>query len=243
MSGVPTPDLVSAVKWKARSVLASRTLSTCWQRRVVTPEALDQLSHTHPSAIRARRELGIVNMMMGNYRWLAAQLRAMPPGRILELGAGDGRLGEYLVRRKVCAASRLTGLDVFPKPELWPFGASWREQDMLKEELPEAEIVVANLILHQFEKEQLQDLGRRLSGGCQFLLAVDPHRSRLSLFLGRLLSWVTHMHPLTVHDMILSVHAGFRHHELPDAFGPGWASSVKTTLRGGYRVRMQAQPP
>jgi hypothetical protein len=61
----------------------------------------------------------------------------------------------------------------------------------------------------------------------------------MSLALGHAMTWIFAMNDLTVHDMVLSVHAGFRGTELPDALSlPGWKAEVRETNRGGYRMIM-----
>ena len=46
-------------------------------KREVEPEILDGLPAGHPDAIRSRRDLRLVNALMGNQRWILKQLHRM----------------------------------------------------------------------------------------------------------------------------------------------------------------------
>jgi hypothetical protein len=212
-----------------------------WKHRRVRPEGLDALPASDELAAQSRDELDLVNVLMGNHCWVTRQLRHVyePGMRVLEIGAGSGALSEKIVRSGIVPATRLTGLDVTPQPARWPEGARWVRGDVLKDPMPEAEIVISNLLLHQFDDRKLATLARRLPSSCVCLLAVEPLRTRLSLALGHLMTWVMAMNELTVHDMVLSVQAGFRRNELPEALRlPGWEAEVRETHRGGYRMVM-----
>ncbi|HUQ53073.1 MAG TPA: hypothetical protein VM692_12685, partial [Gammaproteobacteria bacterium] len=63
-----------------------------WPRRVL-PELLDELAPNDPRARRSRRDLRLVNRIMGHPLLLARALDAVvtrAPLRLVELGAGDG---------------------------------------------------------------------------------------------------------------------------------------------------------
>ena len=83
------------------------------QRRV-EPELLDTLPADDPAAQRSRRELRLINAIMGNHRWLEREVRrSIRPGwRVLELGAGDGTFGARLIARGMCELKHL------PNPRL-----------------------------------------------------------------------------------------------------------------------------
>lgn len=213
-----------------------------WGRRIVLPEGLDALAPDDPRAVRMRAELDVVNVLMGNHAWLQRRLKAIhePGMRVLEIGAGSGMLAAKLVRRRIWDADCVTGMDVTPTPQHWPEGAQWVEGNVLTDELPDAEVIVSNLLLHQFTDESLAGLARRLPPSCRCLLAVEPLRSRMALWMGHAVTWAGRMHPVTIFDMVLSVHAGFRKVELPRALGlPHWSVSERETWRGGYRVMME----
>ena len=64
-------------------------------KRVVEPEILDGLAADDPAAVASRRDLRLINRIMGNTRWLrrAFMLKVRPQDLVVELGAGDGSLG------------------------------------------------------------------------------------------------------------------------------------------------------
>ena len=69
--------------------------------RTVQDELLDSLPHDHPDARHNRRDLRVINALMGNHRWLARALAAWAASgeSILEIGAGTGELALRLLRR------------------------------------------------------------------------------------------------------------------------------------------------
>ena len=62
--------------------------------RVIIPEILDSLNPADPRAIRSRRDLRLIDLFLGNSRWIVRQLQKQTPlpARIIEIGAGEGTL-------------------------------------------------------------------------------------------------------------------------------------------------------
>lgn len=231
--------LVNAITGKDLKI--SQRVETSWRQRIVEPELLDALPPSHPEARESRSELDLMNLLMGNHYWISRLVRKLyrPGWRLLELGAGSGALGQKL-SRGFWPVSGLIGMDVMSKPSRWPDGAAWVKGNVLQDPLPEAEIVVANLLFHQFDREELKEAGRRLPEKCCVLISVDPSRKPHTLWLGRAVAFMARLNRVTIHDMILSVHAGFRGEELPESLRlRGWNTSAWTTLRGGYRMKAE----
>ena len=192
--------------------------------RRVEDEILDHLTAADPEAIRSRRDLRLINALMGNERWICRELRGDQRPK-LELGAGGGELTRKL--------QNVTGLDLQEAPE--GSGLKWVRGDLF-ETLPELEgaVVVANLILHHFEDEALGRLGKLL-GSREKVVLVEPWRSRLSLVEGAMLFPV--LGSVTRHDMMVSIRAGFRKGELPEKLDLlGWEWKEEVSLLGGLRV-------
>lgn len=177
---------------------------------------------------------------MGNHRWIARRLRQLlkPGWRVLEIGAGDGTLLHYLVDGGVCEAEQLIGIDLAPRPDDLTAGITWVQQDIFSgEPLPEAEIVVATLVLHHFTEEQLAALGQRLAQRRRAMLVCETARKLSFLAQGFLFSTLTDFDYISCHDMLISIRAGFRDDELPQFLGlEGWRSRTRTTLLGSYRL-------
>jgi hypothetical protein len=212
-----------------------------WGHREVRPEALDSLPAADPTAQRVRSEIELFSTLMGNHRWLLRRLRSVyePGWRVLELGAGNGALGERMVASGIWPAEDIIGMDVSPRPAFWPSEARWMRGDIMTEPLPDAEVIVTSLLLHQFTREQLRHLGARIPSCCQMIFAAEPSRYRLPLWFGHLFAWTLQMHAVTIHDMILSVHAGFRKSELADGLAlSGWHDQSSSTLLGAYRAEL-----
>jgi len=196
-------------------------------KRDVQPEILDELENDDPRARRSRRDLRLVNFLMGNERWI---LRQISEGdEIVELGAGSGDLTRQLAQR-----GRVTGLDFQEVPA--GLDCPWFAGDLF-ETLPKtgAEVVVANLILHHFKDEALARLGELLKGRKR-LVVVEPWRSRIALAEGYAL--FPFVNEVTRHDMMVSIRAGFRRGELPQLLnlGEDWEWREEVSLLGGIRV-------
>lgn len=198
-------------------------------QRVVVPEILDSLAGDDPAAMRSRRDLRMINFLMGNERWI---LRQDLSGGMIELGAGEGVLSRKLVK-----FGEVMGLDFQEAAEgLVDLGVGWKAGDLF-ESLPlvDGDTVVANLILHHFEDDDLARLGELLKGRRR-LVVVEPWRSRLALVEGALL-WPV-VNEVTRHDMMVSIRAGFRAGELEALLnlGEGWVWREEVSLLGGIRA-------
>ena len=195
-------------------------------KRQIVPEILDSLSGDDPGALRSRRDLRLINFLMGNERWILKQNHY---GGMIELGAGEGKLA-----RKLAERGQVIGLDFEDQPD--GLEIPWLAGDLFQS-LPEVEgeTVVANLILHHFRDNQLAQLGKLIKER-RFLIAVEPWRSRISLAEGYLI-WPFINH-ITKHDMMVSIRAGFRTGELRKLLdlGDEWEWKEEVSLRGGLRV-------
>lgn len=205
-------------------------------KRVVVPEILDELKGTDPRAVRSRRDLRLVNALMGNERWIASELAKLGDGQgvsqtVAELGAGRGELVN-LLSKKGCM---VIGYDLQPKPENLDARARWQEGDFFSALGDDDSVaVVGSLILHHFEDAQLRELGELLQGK-KVLLFAEPLRCQLALWEGYTL--FPFVNDVTRHDMMVSIRAGFLPGELPELLGllDGWSWKEERTLLGGLR--------
>lgn len=213
---------------------------THMRMRVVEPELLETYPDDHPDAIRGREDLLLVNAVMGNHRWMERMLRRFYQSgwHITEIGAGDGALSMRFLESGTCEAYALHAFDLAQRPERWPKNASWTQGDFFHHPLPESEVLVANLILHHFKEDQLRVLGGRISPKTRLILAAEPERRWRHAIMGRCLSWLAELHPITRHDMQVSIRAGFRGDEVREALGlgPEWQGEVRSTIFGALRV-------
>jgi hypothetical protein len=174
-------------------------------QRDVQPELLDELPVTDPQAIRARRDLRRINAWMGNAGTIADVLRGTPPGRVAEIGAGDGEFMQRMMRRLN-----------WPPPVLidrQPAGPAVIEADVFDWlEHNDSDIIVANLFLHHFDSELPRLLGL-IARRCRLFVACEPRRSALGLAGVRLLPLIGCGH-VACYDALISVHAGFAGREL-----------------------------
>lgn len=209
-------------------------------KRVVEPEILDGLAADDPAAVASRRDLRLINRIMGNTRWLrrALMLKVRPQDLVVELGAGDGALGLSLAWD-----GEYTGLDLAPMPPAWPENFDWVQEDFFTQNsdasarLQGASVVIGGLSLHHFSEEKLRELGQ-LIRGARLLIFCEPARRGWHIWQGKLLR-VLGINHVTQHDLPVSVRAGFLGNELAEMLGldlSDWSVRVHTTFFGAYRL-------
>jgi hypothetical protein len=205
--------------------------------RVIIPEILDSLNSADPRAIRSRRDLRLIDLFLGNSRWIARQLQKQtpPPARIIEIGAGEGTLCRKV--QTALPASTVTGLDLIQRPASLPRGIQWIDGDFFQTLTNiEANACIGSLILHHFTTEALRDLGARLQS-FRCLVFCEPLRSRVPLFLSKLSCPL--LSEVTRHDMPASIRAGFFPGELPALLGldsKKWSVRESSPWRGVLRL-------
>ncbi len=207
-------------------------------QRELKPELLDSLPPDHPDALHNRRDLRLINRAMGNYRWLARTLadQLQPSGKVLEIGAGTGELGEHLAARGIAT----DGLDLWPAPVGGPAGRHWHQADLMTfGDYDEYPVIIGNLIFHQFTAGQLAELGQKLRRSARVILACEPLRRRSSQVLFATIAPLLGANHISLHDGRVSIAAGFQGDELPKMLGltePGWDCRCHKTRLGAYRM-------
>jgi hypothetical protein len=212
-------------------------------KRTLEPELLDSLPPGHPDALHNRRDLRLTNTLLGNHRWFARMLPPLVrPGEVaLELGAGTGELAARLAARAVA----VDGLDVWPAPPRWPEERTWHVSDLRTfggyEPYP---VVLGNLIFHQFSDAELRCLGAKLQPAARVIVASEPSRRRMSQLLYHVFGRLLGANHVSLHDAHVSIAAGFRNRELPQALGLGseWHIRCATTVLGMYRMVAVRRP-
>ena len=209
--------------------------------RVIRSEILDHLPSDDARALRARRDLRTINALMGNLRWIRKTVGWLmnKPGvpstlRLVELGAGDGRLcGKF---RNWFPTAEITGMDLAPRPPDLPADISWRQGDLVAN-LSECEgnCLCGVMILHHFRNEQLATIGR-VASRYRMLCFCEPWRARFPHVLGVLAR--PFCGTVTRYDLPASIDAGFVLGELPQALGlRNWKIAESIDWRGSLRLR------
>jgi hypothetical protein len=212
--------------------------------RVCEPELLDSLPFDHPDAVRNRRDLRLVNGFMRNLPWFRRTLPPLlrPGEPVLELGAGQGELGQLLI----AAGVPLDGLDLWPRPARWPAERAWHRGDLKAFEGYAAyPTVIGNLIFHQFEAPELAQLGATLRRTARVIVACEPLRRRLSQTMMAVIGPLLGANHVTLHDSRVSIAAGFVADELPRALGLDdgqWDVTAAATVPGAYRMVAVRRP-
>ncbi|PTX93322.1 hypothetical protein DB345_17065 [Spartobacteria bacterium LR76] len=205
--------------------------------RVVESELLDTLDARDPDAIRSRRDLRMINALMGNRIWFFRRFRKFPEpfsGGVVEIGAGDGALSAALHRRY--PSMPVTALDLQPRPKGLSEDFSWIQGNLF-DLLPRisADVLLGGMIIHHFTDDQLSMLGSHL-GSFRAIFVCEPYRSWFSMMLASLM-WPL-VGRVTRHDMPASIRAGFRRGELPRLLqlGPSWELRETVDWRGSIRL-------
>ncbi len=214
--------------------------------RTVEPEWLDRADPLDNRANRARRELQLVNALMGNVGFVAQALAPLlrDGARIADLGAGDGtfmlRVAKHLRVRNVELAlvDRTARVERETLDRLQAMG--WEAkvqaadaQDWLRRSPARFDAIVTNLFLHHFPPGALEELLMLASERTGFFVGCEPRRSPFALAGSRALALVGCSRE-TRHDATVSVRAGFRSGELANAWPreTGWA--LEERARGPF---------
>jgi len=204
-------------------------------KRRVERELLDHLPPEDPFAIRSRRDLQRLNRLMGHARLASRLLRRTgpAPGRIIELGAGDGRFALALAAKlsqqwRPAEIVLVDRLSLVSKPTL----AAFRERGWTARSV-EADAfawfaanrdtggcVVTNLFLHHFDDARLRELLALIAETANCLAACEPRRSAIVLAASRMIGLIG-CNAVTRHDAAVSVRAGFRRQELSQLWPAG----------------------
>lgn len=206
--------------------------------RQLQPELLDALPSEHPDAMHSRRDLRLINAIMGNHRWMARTLAGVlrDSERVIEIGAGTGELG----RRLAATGRTVDGLDLTPRPPGWPADRDWHRTDLLTfDGYGRYDAVIGNLIFHHFSDAELATLGRSLRSSVRVIVACEPTRSAFSQRLFALMAPLFRASHVTLHDAHVSIAAGFLADELPSLLGltqPDWLCHCHCTMLGSYRM-------
>jgi hypothetical protein len=227
-------------------------------QRSIAPELLDHLPASDPGALRSRRDLARVNLMMGNAAIVARALRGADRPRVLiDIGAGDGTFMLRLARRLAprWPDCRLILLDrqniVSDKTRAAFAGLSWKIETVATDVFdffgaadgPKADVVTANLFLHHFGDLPLSRLLSLIAQRTPLFAACEPRRGAVAR-AGSQMLWAIGCNHVTLHDAAASVDAGFRGQEL-SALWPhanGWTLQERAAglFSHGFVARRRA---
>ena len=200
--------------------------------RALVPELLDLLAADDPRAIRSRRDLARINMVMGQARIMAKALAGFPPPRLLaDLGGGDGRFLLSVARRlkqwrdvRAVILDRRAIVSDETRRQFRVLGWSCEVlQGDIFETLPQLspDIVTANLFLHHLPDAELGRLLGLVAQRAKGFVACEPRRALFAV-LGARLVFVLGANDVTRHDALASVRAGFTDRELSHLWPKMW---------------------
>jgi Methyltransferase domain len=198
--------------------------------RRIDAELLDLLPAGDPSAMKSRRDLKLLNVIMRNTHILAERIRQHWQGRIatlVDLGAGDGTAC-LAVARRLAPLWPDVSLTLLDRQELVSRSTTeeferlgWRAEIVVSDvsdylrashDRP-VDIILANLFLHHFHDRRLIDLLHLISSKARLFVAVEPRRCWRSLAASRCVGMIG-CNRVTRHDALASARAGFSGMEL-----------------------------
>ncbi len=200
-------------------------------RRRVEPELLDVLAAEDPQALRSRKDLRRIHRAMATLsivqRALDRGTAGFIPRTLLELGAGDSSLMLRLAQKRadcwpaidVTLLDRLNLAEPQTLEEIRKLG--WTPRVVAEDIFnwleghndSRTDVIIANLFMHHFSSNELARLLVGIAARSRVFLCCEPMRSALSLMGARCVGLLG-AGPVTRHDAVSSVHAGFRAHEL-----------------------------
>jgi hypothetical protein len=199
--------------------------------RRVEREMLDSLAADDPRSQRSRQDLRRIQRAMATLPIVQHALdrgtAGSVPRTLLELGAGDGSLMLRLARRR---AARWPGVSVVlldrlnlvaPETLAGMREVGWTARVIVTDVFEwlaghhdaRWDVVVANLFVHHFSAGDLEQLLAGIAARTDVFLCCEPRRSVLAL-TGSHMIGLLGAGPVTRHDAVSSVHAGFRAQEL-----------------------------
>ena len=202
--------------------------------RVLVPELLDLLPADDPRAMRSRRDLARINVVMMQHHIMAKSLAGLPCPRLLaDLGGGDGRFLLGMARRlkqwrgvKAVILDRQAIVSRETRDAFQVLGWSCEVmQGDIFETLPQLspDIVTANLFLHHLEERALGRLLALVASRAAGFVTSEPRRSAIAVFGARLV-FMLGANDVSRHDALASVRAGFAGQELSSLWprSPAW---------------------
>ncbi len=196
---------------------------------------------------RIHRAMGTQSIVTTALRDLLGARPDAEPLQVLELGAGDGRLmlgvarvlANHSANHSASPRIELTLLDrqrlVAPATIAGYAALGWNAVQLSADvadwagtanssltDAPHWDLIIANLFMHHFEGASMASLLAAIAQRCDRFFACEPRRAWLALASSRLVGAIG-ANSVTRQDAVLSVHAGFRDHEL-SALWPGRAA-------------------
>lgn len=217
--------------------------------RRIEPEWLDDLPPDNPRALRSRRDLRRINVLMANAaiidRELRRSFRAGSPRSIAEIGAGDGTLMLRLAERSGAQwpgvrVVLLDQQDIVSRATCDQFGSLGWVVETVTADVFEwlarhdgkiFDVIVANLFLHHFDATQLKTLLSLAARRTRLFIACEPRRSALALAGSHLLG-IIGCNDVSRHDAVVSVRAGFDGQELSALWPAGCAWALRERAHG-----------
>ena len=206
-------------------------------KRIINPELLDHLDPSDSKAVRGRWDLAVINLIMSNENWFIDQLKSLSieVDTLIELGAGEGLLLTKI--HHYFPNLRLIGCDFISRPEGLHKNINWIKGNFLEHinnmPISSKTIIIANLVLHHFDKNQLEIMRIAFSEASSFII-VEPYRSLGSLALAY--SLFPFLGTVTRSDIITSIRAGFIEDELETIFRR--KSLTSSCWLGGLRLHL-----
>jgi hypothetical protein len=212
--------------------------------RYIEREILDD--QTPERAAPSLADIVRINRLLGGHGVLRGCLRRIvPPGErftLLDVGAGSGDAGEVVLRQYPHAS--VFSLDhrhhhVRAAPTHRIVADAFR----LPLRPRSFEIVYAGLFLHHFEDAEVTQLLRQMAAvSRRYVVVNDLERNLLPYYFLPATQWLLRWDPITLHDGMISVQAGFTAAEMRNLAERAGLRQIRVrTHRPSFRVSMVAE--
>ncbi len=149
-------------------------------QRLDTVELLDDPALSDAVVAEAYSDLARTNRWLGNTRAILRRLKGSGARSVLDLGCGQGALLEEI--RDTLGLS-VTGFDLRPAPRA---SVGIVTGDAVKDPLPQADVVLAVLMVHHLSEDEIVRLIRNVSHASHRFIILDLVRHWLPLWLFRI---------------------------------------------------------
>jgi hypothetical protein len=210
-------------------------------RRYVQAERLDTLEPNDPELAANLRDLERLGRLTGRDRFFRTRIREVQIERpnVVELGAAGGDLAASILGAPEIEIGRYHLIERLVPPRELPANGTAHCIDLLDTDAwPTGDVLLASLILHQFEAMDLAAIGTRARRFAH-IICSEPLRCRRAGHFLRALHAVRLVGDLTLDDGLISIRAGFRPGELPALLGldeTDWEIAETTTATGLLRL-------
>lgn len=190
-------------------------------------EWMDDLEYEGEELYQTLRELDIINKWLGGVNISISGLKKLVPDpknklKIVDLGCGSGYNTVRMMDHAHFKNTEIEAIGIDANPHVVSFAHEKFGQrmkflplDVLKDELPEADIYHCSLFLHHFSFEQIEQLITKMMHKARIGIIInDLHRHIVAYYAIKLITKLFSKSPMVQYDAPISVKRGFLKSEI-----------------------------